>query len=125
LKDRLAKDIEEATSACEYATFVFDEVDLMPVQLLDVILFYIDFHTPTRSQPIDFRKTIFIFIRYKKKRQLYSYKISFCSNTGGTSIIELAQKYHLSSIKREDYNILEIQQVLSDASFNEQGKNEF
>jgi hypothetical protein len=61
----------------------------------------------------------------KKKRQLYLYKISFCSNTGGTSIIELAQKYHLSSIKREDYNILEIQQVLSDASFNEQGKNEF
>lgn len=38
----------------------------MPNQLLDVILYYIDFHTPTTSRPTDFRKTIFIFIRYVK-----------------------------------------------------------
>ncbi|CAF3524129.1 unnamed protein product [Rotaria sordida] len=105
LNDRLTKDIEEITSACQQATFVFDEIDQMPSQLLDVILYYIDFHTPTSSRPIDFRKTIFIFL----------------SNTGGTSIIKLAEKNHLSSIKRENYNILEFQQVLSNAAFNEQG----
>jgi hypothetical protein len=42
---------------------VFDEVDKMPAKLLETILFYIDFHTPTYAQPIDFRKTIFIFLR--------------------------------------------------------------
>jgi hypothetical protein len=55
------------TSACAQTTFVFDEIDQMPDQLLDVILFYIDFHTPTSSRPTDFRKTIFIFLRYKHK----------------------------------------------------------
>ncbi|CAF1092029.1 unnamed protein product [Rotaria sp. Silwood1] len=104
-KDRLTKDIEEITSACQQATFVFDEIDQMPNQLLDVILYYIDFHTPTSSRPTDFRKTIFIFL----------------SNTGATSIIKLAEKNHLSSIKRENYNILEFQQALSSASFSEQG----
>jgi hypothetical protein len=63
----LKKEIELATSACEHATFVFDEVDKMPIQLLETILFYIDFHTPTYAQPIDFRKTIFIFLRYQTK----------------------------------------------------------
>jgi hypothetical protein len=62
------KDIEEKTSACQQATFVFDEIDQMPNQLLEVILYYIDFHTPTSSQSIDFRNTIFIFLRYSKRK---------------------------------------------------------
>jgi len=104
-KERLAKDIEEKTRACQQATFVFDEIDQMPSQLLDVILYYLDFHTPTSSQSIDFRNTIFIFL----------------SNAGGQSIIDLAIKNHLQSIKRENYNIRDFQQVLSNASFYEKG----
>ncbi|CAF3960307.1 unnamed protein product, partial [Adineta steineri] len=104
-KNRLTKDIEDKTRACQQAIFIFDEIDHMPNQLLDVILYYIDFHTPTRSQPIDFRKTIFIFL----------------SNTGGASITELANKNHLSSIKREDYDISEFEKILSTTSYNEQG----
>ncbi|UJR36958.1 hypothetical protein I4U23_029666 [Adineta vaga] len=103
--DRLTNEIEKMTENCPQTIFIFDEIDQMSSQLLDVILYYIDFHTPTSSQSIDFRKTIFIFL----------------SNIGGSSIIELANKNSLSSIKREDYNILEFQQILSVASSREQG----
>jgi hypothetical protein len=98
----------------------------MPSQLLDVILFYIDFHTPTSTQSTDFRKTIFIFLRYlKTKRKILSGTtfISFSSNAGGKSIIDLANQNHLSSIKRENYNILQFQQLLSNASFHENGNS--
>ncbi|UJR09216.1 hypothetical protein I4U23_013464 [Adineta vaga] len=104
-KDRIKKDIEKATSACQHATFVFDEVDKMPVQLLETILYYIDFHTPTYAQPIDFRKTIFIFL----------------SNTGGKDINIIAQNNHFSSIERRDYNITEFQRALANAAFSEAG----
>jgi hypothetical protein len=57
-------DIESTVRDCPYATFVFDEVDKMPMKLLEAILFYVDFHTPTNAQPIDFRQAIFIFLRY-------------------------------------------------------------
>ncbi|CAF1059985.1 unnamed protein product [Adineta steineri] len=102
---RIKKDIEGGTRACEYATFIFDEVDKMPKKLLDVILSYIDFHTPNYVQPIDFRKTIFIFL----------------SNTGGKEINRIAFKYHLDSVKREDYKIAEFQKELGNAAHNEEG----
>lgn len=95
----------------------------MPNQLLDVILYYIDFHTPTTSRPTDFRKTIFIFIRYVKLTKISheNWLLSF-SNTGAKPIVDLTEKNHRMSLKRENYNILEFQQILSDASTNEQGQ---
>lgn len=48
--------------------------------------------------------------------------ISFYSNTGGRAITQLAERNHLSSIEREDYDILEFQEILTTASSNEQGK---
>ncbi|CAF0725317.1 unnamed protein product [Didymodactylos carnosus] len=104
-KEHLKKDIEKATSGCSQSIFIFDEVDKMPIQLLDTIIYYIDFHIPSYTKPVDFRKTIFIFL----------------SNTGGTSMIRLAQKYHLSGIKRDNYNVVEFQKALSNAAFNEEG----
>ncbi|CAF1004513.1 unnamed protein product, partial [Didymodactylos carnosus] len=104
-KERLKDDIETATSNCPQSIFIFDEVDKMPIQLLDTIIYYIDFHMPSYTKPIDFRKTIFIFL----------------SNTGGTSMIRLAQQYYASGIKREKYNVTEFQKALSNAAFNEEG----
>ena len=66
-QDRIKRDIESATSACHFSTFIFDEVDKMPIKLLETIIYYIDFHTPSYAQPIDFRKTIFIFLRYDEQ----------------------------------------------------------
>ena len=62
-QERLKRDIEAKARACSQAIFIFDEIDQMPSQLLDVVSSYLDFHVPTSSQPIDFRKTIFIFLR--------------------------------------------------------------
>ncbi|CAF1060585.1 unnamed protein product [Rotaria sordida] len=104
-KDRIKHDIERATSGCQYATFIFDEVDKMPMKLLETILFYIDFHTPTYAQPIDFRKTIFIFL----------------SNTGGKEINTIAHNNHFASIERNNYNITEFQRALANAAFSEPG----
>jgi len=104
-KDRLKHDIEEATKYCPHATFVFDEVDKMPIQLLETVLFYTDFHAPTRAQPIDFRKTIFIFL----------------SNTGGKEIIRISRENYFNNVKRSDYNITELQRALANAAHSEKG----
>jgi len=104
-KNRLKYDIETTTSACPHTIFIFDEVDKMPVQLLDTILFYIDFHTPNYAQPVDFRKTIFIFL----------------SNTGATDIVKISRDYHLNNVPRTKYNITLLQRALANAAFSEQG----
>ena len=44
------------------------------------------------------------------------------SNTGGSVINEIAQRYHFESIKRSDYNVTEIQRALANAAFNEPGQ---
>ncbi|CAF4087688.1 unnamed protein product, partial [Rotaria sordida] len=124
-KDRIKHDIERATSGCQYATFIFDEVDKMPMKLLETILFYIDFHTPTYAQPIDFRKTIFIFLRH-----ILIDLIEVCnnvaidlffSNTGGKEINTIAHNNHFASIERNNYNITEFQRALANAAFSEPG----
>lgn len=104
-KDRLTNEIERATSSCEQTMFIFDEIDQMPSQLLDVILYYLDFHSPTRARKIDFRKTFFLFL----------------SNAGGEKIIDLTKKFRESSIPREEFPILDFDQLLSNVSFHEKG----
>lgn len=124
-KDRIKHDIEKATSGCEYSTFVFDEVDKMPLKLLEAILFYIDFHSPTYAQPIDFRKTIFIFLRFLNTKNhiftLINFLIQNFSNTGGKEINTISLNYYFSSVSREDYNITEFQRALANAAFTERG----
>ena len=43
--------------------FIFNEIEQLPQELFDVILYYVSFHTPNKARSTDFRKTIFIFIR--------------------------------------------------------------
>ncbi|CAF4419316.1 unnamed protein product, partial [Adineta steineri] len=42
-------------------------------------------------------------------------------NTGGKEINRIAFKYHLDSVKREDYKIAEFQKELGNAAHNEEG----
>ncbi|CAF1209395.1 unnamed protein product [Adineta steineri] len=106
-KGRIMKDIEEGTSTCEHATFIFDEVDKPHVQslLLETILFYTHSYTPRYPIPIDFRKTIFIFL----------------SNTGATEINRIVHKYHSGSIKRQDFKITEFQNAFANTARSEPG----
>ena len=78
------------------------------MKLLETVLFYIDFHAPNYAQPVDFRKTIFIFI----------------SNTGGKEIIQIARENYFKNVKRSDYDILELQKALANAAFAETGEKE-
>jgi hypothetical protein len=48
-------------------------------------------------------------------------KIFLFSNTGGKEINEIAQKYHLDSIKRDTYDVTIFQRALANAAFNEPG----
>ncbi len=93
----------------------------MPVQLLETVLFYIDFHAPTYAQRTDFRKTIFIFLRQKNKIFFFIYFILFFSNTGGTDINVIAQRNHYDNIERSDYDITEFQRALANAAYGEKG----
>ncbi|CAF1390191.1 unnamed protein product, partial [Adineta ricciae] len=104
-KDRLTKDIEKVTSECSQAIFIFDEIDQIPTELLNVILYYVDFHSPITSRSIDFRKTIFIFL----------------SNVAGTVITKLAGDKKRLSVKREDYDILEFEKLITNAASQEEG----
>jgi len=104
-KTRIQNDIEKATATCPHAIFIFDEVDKMPFKLLESLKFYIDFHVPTKAKPIDFRRTIFIFL----------------SNTGGIALNQIAYDYHFAAIPRERYNVTQLQMALTNAAFNEAG----
>lgn len=104
-KARIQREIETATEGCPYAIFVFDEVDKMPIKLLESIQFYIDYHVPTKAKPTDFRRTIFIFV----------------SNTGGIALNQITHDYHLAGVPRERFNITELQMALTSAAFNEAG----
>ncbi|CAF1574431.1 unnamed protein product, partial [Adineta ricciae] len=104
-KEHLTKDIEKVTSECSQAIFIFDEIDQIPTELLNVILYYVDFHSPIASRSIDFRKTIFIFL----------------SNVAGTVITKLAGDKKRLSIKREDYDILEFEKLITNAAAQEEG----
>lgn len=46
---------------CERSLFIFDEMDKMPLKLLDVILPFIDFYDYIEG--VDPRKSIFLFLR--------------------------------------------------------------
>ena len=62
LKEKIKKTIEDTVTECESSLFVFDEIDKIPIGLIDTIKAYIDFNHDIDG--IDFRKAVFIFLRY-------------------------------------------------------------
>ncbi|PFX26498.1 Torsin-1B [Stylophora pistillata] len=66
-KRQLRDLVERSVSKCPRSMFIFDEMDKMPLGLVDVLKPYLDYHPPGAGK-IDFRQSIFIFL----------------SNTGGT-----------------------------------------
>lgn len=61
LKENIIRTIESIIWKCEYSMFVFDEIDKMPIGLIDVIRNYIDFDQNSKGR--DYTKAIFIFLR--------------------------------------------------------------
>ena len=71
-------------SQCAQTLFIFDEVDKMPVGLLDAVKAFVDYHKSIGG--VDFRRSIFIFL----------------SNTGGRKISETALQFWKRGQKREE-----------------------
>ncbi|CAF0948697.1 unnamed protein product [Adineta ricciae] len=103
ISEHLTKDIEKVTSECSQAIFIFDEIDQIPTELLNVILYYVDFHSPIASRSIDF------------------HRLTISSNVAGTVITKLAGDKKRLSIKREDYDILEFEKLITNAAAQEEG----
>lgn len=61
-KDQLPKWIQGNLTKCERSLFIFDEIDKLPIQLIDTIVPFVDFYDQING--VDSRKSIFIFLRY-------------------------------------------------------------
>ncbi|XP_068224034.1 torsin-1A-like [Palaemon carinicauda] len=90
-------------SKCDRSLFIFDEIDKMPVGMIDGIKPFIDFHESIDG--VDFRKSIFIFL----------------SNTGGTEITKFMLQAWQSGKNREDITMSDLEYLVEEGAFNEQG----
>ncbi len=61
IKENIIKTIESTVEKCEYGLFIFDEMDKIPIGLMDTIKAYIDFNSGIGGN--DYRKSIFLFLR--------------------------------------------------------------
>ncbi|KAK3860935.1 hypothetical protein Pcinc_033045 [Petrolisthes cinctipes] len=90
-------------SKCERSLFIFDEIDKMPLGMINGIKPFIDYHESIDR--IDFRKSIFLFL----------------SNTGGPNITqEMLNLWHLHK-KREEVSMNDLENLIQLGAFNEQG----
>ena len=99
LRNRVAKSVSD----CSRSMFIFDEMDKMPIGLIDVLKPYLD-HYPDVGK-IDYRKSIFIFL----------------SNTGGHLINNAVLTHWKEGKKREDIKIKEMDMVINLGEFNNKG----
>lgn len=92
---------------CEKQLFIFDEVDKMPSQVLNIIKPMIDYKEVVDG--VDFRHSIFIFL----------------SNTGETVINQKYVELWKSGKIREEIKLSDFESIIMKGAFNEKGKTKF
>ena len=102
-KRNLRSLVSTSVSQCSRSLFIFDEMDKMPIGLIDVLKPYLD-HYPDVGK-VDFRGSIFIFL----------------SNTGGHLINDAVLRHWKEGKKREDIGIKEMDNVVYLGEFNTKG----
>ncbi|XP_064082601.1 torsin-1A-like [Macrobrachium nipponense] len=90
-------------SKCERSLFIFDEIDKMPVGMIDGIKPFIDYHE--NIDGVDFRKSIFIFL----------------SNTGGPEITRLMLEMWRKGKSREEITMADMEHLIERGAFSEKG----
>ncbi|KAK7081256.1 nuclear membrane organization [Halocaridina rubra] len=95
--------IRSNVSKCERSLFIFDEIDKMPLGMIDGIKPFIDYHESIDG--VDFRKSIFIFL----------------SNTGGPEITRSMLEMWRMGKKREEITLADMEQLIQLGAFNEKG----
>ena len=102
-KRKLKSFVIGSASQCSRSLFIFDEMDKMPVGLIDVLKPFLDHHPDIGG--VDYRKNIFIFL----------------SNTGGRRINEAALTNWEQGKKREDITIKQMDEIINLGAFNTKG----
>lgn len=95
--------IREVVRKCERSLFIFDEVHKMHPGIIDAIKPFIDFHEGVND--LDFRRSTFIFL----------------SNTGSREILRFMMDWWKTGNVREDIRMNDLQPLVQNGAFNEQG----
>ena len=90
-------------SRCPQSLFIFDEIDKMPLGMIDGIKAFIDHHESVSG--IDFRRSIFLFL----------------SNTGGREITDIAYKAWSEGKARQNISYSDLEHLIRKGAFNEAG----
>lgn len=99
LRDRVATSVAK----CPRSLFIFDEMDKMPIGLIDVLKPFLDHYTEVGK--VDYRRSIFIFL----------------SNTGAHLINDELLTHWKEGKKREDIGIKQMDRVINLGEFNTKG----
>ncbi|RXG56924.1 Torsin-1B, partial [Armadillidium vulgare] len=90
-------------SDCENSLFIFDEIDKMPVGMIDGIKPFIDYHESIFG--VNFRKSVFLFL----------------SNTGSREIIQKTLQNWKEGKERTSISYSDMEELIQKGAFNEQG----
>uniref|UniRef100_A0A0N5AR38 Torsin n=1 Tax=Syphacia muris TaxID=451379 RepID=A0A0N5AR38_9BILA len=88
---------------CERSLFIFDEIDKMPLKLMDAVKPFIDYYD--NLEGVDYRKSIFIFL----------------SNAGGNEIAQKTLKHYEAGLEREQITLKEMEEILIFGAYNSEG----
>lgn len=102
-KESLRKWIHGNVTQCSRSLFIFDELDKMSPGVLDAIKPYLEGHKELHG--VDYRKSIFVFL----------------SNTGGNDITQRTFEHWQKGRLRERISLVEMEEVVNVAAFNEDG----
>lgn len=100
-KEYLTRVLTKQIKRCSRALFIFDEMDKMPIGLIDVIKPFLEYHHEVSG--VDPRTSVFLFL----------------SNTGGKVINEMVYSDWLSNKPREGITLAALRSGISKSAFNE------
>ena len=101
----LKKLVENKLKECKRSLIVIDEVDKIPVGVLDVLTPFFDYHSEVKEGDVDARYSIFIF----------------SSNTGSTQIMRVVYDAWRQGKKRTDLMMRDFEKIINLGAFNEKG----
>lgn len=93
-KDYIKKTIESTVKECQRSLFIFDEVDKIPIGLMDIIKPYIDYNNEIDG--IDYRHSVFIFL----------------SNSAAKEIAHLTLEFEKNNVKRNEFELKKFQKTI-------------
>jgi len=99
-REWIQKQIKQRVSKCPHSLFIFDEMDKMPLGLIDTISAFLDHRDSVDG--VDYRFAIFIFL----------------SNAGGNAIAKKTFEFYKGGKAREDLTMRDLEGAIGVSVFN-------